>query len=831
ILDQLEPGTALYNIPATFRLLGPVDAAALEQSFSEILRRHATLRTRFITSNGVAAQVIDPAATIVLARGDLSSLPADVRQAEVQRLIQLEGRQPFDLATGPLLRCTLLKLADQEHLLLLTMHHIVSDGWSMGVLIRELVALYTAFSNSEESPLPQLPIQYSDYALWQREWLSGDVLDRQVDYWKRRLQGAPPVLELPTDWPRPPARTFDGAHLSLRLPAALSESLRLLSRKAGGTLFMSLLAAFKILLARTAAQDDIVVGTPIAGRNRAETEHLIGFFLNTLVLRTDLGDNPSFEELLSRVRETTLGAYAHQDLPFEKLLDELRPERDLSHTPLFQVFFNMLNLPDMRIDLPGLTTEALASAEIGSKFDLTLYAQDQRAEIALTLVYNANLFRASRMQEMLAQLQHLLEQIAATPDAPIGSYSLVTPSAQPLLPDPTVPLDATWHGAVHTLFAQHARRTPQQIAAIDPLGEWRYAELNARANQIAHFLISGGIQPEDVVAIYSYRSAALVCAVLGVLKAGAAYTILDPAYPTSRLLDYIEIAQPRGWIALEAAGSLAPELAAFVEAVSCRLQLPQALCTAVHPDLDSQPTSDPGVEVGPDSAAIIAFTSGSTGKPKGIVARHGPLTHFLPWVMQTFGLSETDRYSMISGLAHDPLQRDMFTPLCSGATVCVPQPEAIVTPGQLAAWMRSQNITIANLTPALGQLLTETGGDSHTSDRQIPSLRYAFIVGDVLTMRDVARIRSLAPNVTCVNFYGSTETQRAVGYYLIPTADDRPPTAIEQTRGKEILPLGRGMQDVQVLVLTSSQQIAGIGEVGEIYMRSPHLARGYLGNP
>ncbi|HEY0601529.1 MAG TPA: amino acid adenylation domain-containing protein, partial [Herpetosiphonaceae bacterium] len=833
LLDQFEPNTATYNIPAAVRLRGTLDLAALERTLTTIIERQTSLRTTFKSVDGQSVQVIGPVPFLPLPLIDLRSLPETMREAEAQRMTGEEALRPFDLQYGPLCRFTVLRLDDHDHMLLVTMHHIISDGWSISVFVRELTALYSAFVNNRESPLADLPVQYTDYAIWQRQWLQGEILDQQLGYWRQRLAGAPPVLELPTDWPRPAVRTVDGASIHVSLPADLSSQLRALSRREGTTLFMTLLAAFKVLLARSASQDDIVVGTPIAGRNRAETENLIGFFLNTLVLRTDTGGDPSFKELLGRVRETTLDAYAHQDVPFEKLLDELHPERDLSYTPLFQVFFNMLNLPDMRVELPNLTAETLASAEIGSKFDLTLYAQEQSETIELTLVYNANLFRESRMQELSAQFELLLAQIAATPTASIHSYSLVTPSAQPLLPSPAEPLDATWYGAVHTMFAQQAERGPDRVALIDPLGSWSYAELNARANQIAHSLIDGGIQPEDVVAIYSYRSAALVCAILGVLKAGAAYTILDPAYPTSRLIDYLQVAQPRGWIQLESAGDVPEALAEFMDAqrYCCRLTLPYALQTTAHAELDAQPATNPEVEIGPDNAAIIGFTSGSTGKPKGIVARHGPLTHFLPWLQQTFGLSENDRYSMISGLAHDPLQRDMFTPLCSGATVCVPQPEDIVTPGRLAQWMQQHAITIAHLTPALGQLLTETAAEKENGDHQIPSLRYAFIVGDVLTMRDVARIRSLAPGVTCVNFYGSTETQRAVGYYLIPTSDDRPQTATsEQVRAKEILPLGRGMKDVQVLVLTAGQQIAGIGEVGEIYMRSPHLARGYIGD-
>ncbi len=585
---------------------------------------------------------------------------------------------------------------------------------------------------------------------------------------------------------------------------------------------MTLLAIFQVLLYHYTGQEDLVVGTPIANRNRADIEGLIGFFVNALVLRTDLSGDPSFRDLLGRVREVTLGAYAHQDLSFDRLIEELSPERSLSHTPLFQVFFNMVNLPEQRSEWSGLTVDIFWPREIGSKFDLTLYVHDFNEGIQLELVYNADLFDQARMLEMLRQFEYLASQVIKS-DEKITRFSLVTPTVQTILPDPTEPLSDRWEGSVQNIFSQQARRIPEQLAVVDALESVSYKELDIRSNQLANYLRICGIKSGDIIAIYGHGSASLVWAVLGILKAGAAFLMLDPAYPASRLIEYLEGAKVRGWFHIKAAGALPVELEEFLATSTCccRLEFPvdaQNLLVAYSPD-------DPGIVVGPDDLACVTFTSGSTGRPKGILQRHGPLSHFLPWQKQRFNLKETERYSMLSGLAHDPLQREIFTPLCLGGTICIPSPENIGVPGWLAQWVHLEKINVAHLTPAMMQLLTQVAPETVASSFEIPSLRYAFTVGDVLTKHDVSRLQKLAPLVICVNFYGSTETQRAVGYFVVP---DREYSDQSQKKSKGIIPLGQGFQDVQLLVLNRVQELAGIGELGEIYVRSPHLARGYL---
>ena len=806
LLERLDPGTAAFNMSAAVRLTGTLNVPALERSINEVVRRHESLRTTFAEIDGEPVQTIASNVEVLLPVIELNQV------TELDRLIRADAQTPFSLSDGPLLRTTLVRISTSEHVLLLSMHHIVSDGWSVGVLIRELMSLYSAYLAGTHPVLAELPIQYADFALWQRERLKGEVGRELIDYWKRQLASPLPVLELPDDHPRPAVQTYRGARCGARLSNELGEALRRVSRGEGATLYMTLLAAFKTLLLRQTQQEDVVVGTPIAGRNQAGLENLIGFFINTLVLRTDLSGNPTFRELLARVREVTLGAYAHQELPFEKLLEELQPERSLSHTPLFQVYFNMLNFPVTEIELPGLSAALLAPPEVESKFDLTVYVKDDADGIGCDLVYNADLFSSERMAETLEQYIYLLEQIVKRSDARLDEFSLVTRNATMVLPDPTAALSDEWIGSVPERFSTHARRAPFNLAVMDQHETWNYGDLDARSSQLAHHLIAGGVTPGDRVAIHAHRSAPLVWALLGVLKAGGAFVILDPAYPAAHHVACMEVAQPRAWIQLEAAGELSPTLAAHLDTagVQCRVVLPRR--TLADP-FSEYATKAPDVRLGPDDLAYVAFTSGSTGRPKGVLGRHGSLSHFLPWLERTFGLDESDRFSLLSGIAHDPLHRDVFTPLQLGASVCIPNPEEIPVPGRMAEWMKRENISVAHLTPAMGQLLTEGEADPVTS------LRYVFLVGDVLTRRDVARLRSMAPNVTCINYYGSTETQRAVSYHVV-----------RDQAGKEILPLGHGIADVQLLVLTTRNQLCGVGEPGEIFLRSPHIALGYLGD-
>ncbi|HLM57775.1 MAG TPA: amino acid adenylation domain-containing protein, partial [Pyrinomonadaceae bacterium] len=539
--------------------------------------------------------------------------------------------------------------------------------------------------------------------------------------------------------------------------------------------------------------------------------------------------DPDFRELLRRVRETALGAYTNQDVPFEHLLEALQPERDLSRTPLFQVFFNMLNFAEAVAEFPGLSAELLPATEVEAKFDLTLYVEEHDRRLKFDFVYNASLFSRERVAEMGEQLRQLLSAVTEWPEAGIESLSLITPAAEKLLPHPTLQLRPTWNGAVQTQFAAQARRAPQQAAVVDRRETYSYQELDERSNQLARYLLAHSVGPQDVVVVYGHRSAPLILALLGILKAGAAFIVLDPAYPPARLLGYLSTTRPKGWINVAEAGTPDETLREYADALSFGLRLgARAEDVGGRDGLADYPADECGVEVSPEDMAYISFTSGSSGRPKGIVGKHGSLAHFAPWAARVFGIGEADRFSMFSGLSHDPLHRDVFAPLQLGATVCIPDPEDMGVPGRLAGWMNEQGITVSNLTPAMGQVIGQAV--SETRSFELPALRQVFFVGDVLTRRDVSRLRQLAPATAIVNLYGATETSRAVGHYVVPREAEAAPAADKSENvylEKEILPLGRGISEVQLLILNAAGRRAGIGELGEIYFRSPHIAKGY----
>lgn len=830
-LDQMNQGNSAYLIATAHRLRGSLDAEILQQSVQALVLRHASLRTVFPAQDGRPVQKVQEPEDVCcyLVQKDLCAIQEREQTSVVVDYAEDLLRRPMDLAQGPLLHIHLLRLAAEEYALILVVHHIVADGWSLHIFYHELAALYNDFVHQRQSQLEPLAIQFADYAIWERRWLQGSLAQNELSYWQCQLSGAPTVLELPTDSPRPPVQTYAGASLTLHVTGELTDSLDALSQREGVTLSMTLLAAFAILLSRYTGQEDILVGTPTAGRDRRELEDLIGLFLNILVIRTKLSDNPMIRDVLKNIRETTLEAYAHQHVPFEQLLNHMHIERDLSRTPLFQVFFNMLNFPDRRMDFSGIATEGIPLPMTTSKYDMTLYIEKQKQGLRIDLAYNADLFHVERMRELLGQFNTLLAQMLRT-ETRLADLSLVTSEARSVLPDPQEPLSAAWKGSVHDLLACQACRVPDRIAVADQWESITYAELERRSTLLAQRLHQQGIGNSDVVAVYAHRNAVLTWAVFGVLKAGAALLILDPAYPPARLITYLRLAEARFLLTIpegECGTKLPRELDEYISdqpGGSC-LYLARAMFAAEAQSAARPPQDSQVAAVGPDDIAFITFTSGSTGQPRAVQQRHGPLTHFLEWQQQRFELEEQDRYSMFAGLAHDPLQREIFTSLCLGATLCIPATEKMGIPSVLVEWMHQQQVTIAHLTPAMMQLLTQCIASESSASYRIPSLRCAFTVGDALTGRDVARLLLLAPHVTCVNFYGSTETQRAVGYYIVPRPQSQSDDGIRA--GKEVIPLGKGFPDAQLLILNQGGQLAGVSEVGEIYLRSPHLAKGY----
>jgi amino acid adenylation domain-containing protein len=639
------------------------------------------------------------------------------------------------------------------------------------------------------------------------------VLERQLEYWRAKLVGAPALLELPTDRPRSPLHGTSGAYVATALPVELADKLRTLSRDVNATLFMTLLAGFKALLSRYARSDDIVVGTPTAGRTRPELEELVGFFVNTLALRTDLSGDPTFRELVARVRETSLGAYAHQDLPFEKLVEDLRPERDLSHNPIFQVFFNLDNITEGRMKMAGLEVESVGLSQVRTKFDLTLYVAERVSGIQLKLVYSTDLFDEATAERILEQLQVLLERAADAPDLPLGAISLRTPRDRRVLPDPAAPIASPVDvGAIFDPFVGLAAVRPDALAVEDTHVALTYGELDRASNRLANSLLELGLERAQTVAVLANPSADLLVALLGVLKAAGAFLVLDPEYPPQRLARMVASASPALLLdAYEDPGATA---------AICALLPPDTSLATLRlddPRVARASQAVPPVTVSAADRAYIAFTSGSTGAPLAVSGRHGPVAHFLDWHAGSFDFHPGDRFSLLSGLSHDPLLRDVFAPLSVGASLHVPPPDARRRAGALADWARDVGITVAHLTPATAELLCIA------ADGETLALRWACFGGDRLRYGDVHRLCAIAPACRVVNFYGATETPQAAGFHLV----ERP----EERAAFEPVPIGRGIDAVDLLVMGPGGAPCAVGEPGEIWVRTHYLTDGYLGAP
>ncbi len=548
-LDQLEPGSAAYNLSIALELRGPLHLPTLEQSLNAIVQRHDTLRTTFATIEVPAEQIIAATLHVTLPVVDLQHLPVAEREVAMRRLATAEAQRPFDLRQGPLVRATVVRLGEAVHVLLVTMHHIISDGWSLRVVMQELGSLYAAFAAGQPSPLAELPIQYADFTVWQQQGWQGEALDTQLTYWREQLAGAPPVLDLPTDRPRSPLQTYRGTRQELTLSASLTQALKVLSRQAGATLFMTLLAAFKTLLYRYTGQDDLVVGTPIAGRHRVEIEPLIGLFVNVLTLRTDLSGMPSFRELLRRVQAVALGAYAHQELPFEKLVEALQPERNMSYSPVFQVMLVLQNTPSPVLELPGLTVRLLEVDRETVQFDIVLPATERDAGLHIAVRYNTDLFDAVTMTRLLGHWQTLLQGLVAAPDQAIAQLPLLTAAErqQVLLEWNATEAAYPREQCLHELVQAQVARTPDTAAVVCGNAQLTYGELNRRANQLAHYLRRLGVGPEIRVGLCLERCPELLVGLLGILKAGGAYVPLDATYPAERLAFMMEMPRSRCW--------------------------------------------------------------------------------------------------------------------------------------------------------------------------------------------------------------------------------------------------------------------------------------------
>src|ERR1051325_1237905 len=756
-LDQLEPGSSFYNLPAAVRFHGQLNIATLERTLNEVIRRHEVMRTAFDIVGEQPVQIIAPSMTLSLPVVDLSGLPLEEREAEARRLIIEDSRRPFDLTRGPLVRSSLLLLSEDEYVWLLTMHHIISDEWSTGVLIRELADIYLAYRDGQPSPLAELPIQYADFAHWQREWLQGEVLDTQLGYWRKQLAGAPAILELPTDRPRPPVQTYSGGRAYFSVPLEVKEQLTALARREGATLFMTLLAAFKVLLSRYTGQEEIVVGTPIAGRNRAELEPLIGFFVNTLVLRTDVGGELGFREVLGRVREGALGAYAHQDLPFEKLVDELQPERDMSRTPLFQAMFVLQTASREQIDLPGLQLSAAKGSEnTTAKFDLTLAMAEARDELGGALEYNTDLFDASTIERMLAHFRMLLEAVAQSPQQSISSLPLLSADerTQLLRQSNQAGGDYRTSQCLHELFEARAQQTPSAVALNFEEQQLTYAQLNERANQLAHHLLSLSLPPEALVAICLQRGIEMVVCMLAALKAGAAYLPLDPAYPQERLSFMLE--DSRASVLIGEQSLLAGGIAGDIQTIAIDSEWEQ---------IEQQQAENPGCLVTAQQLAYVIYTSGSTGRPKGVMVTHSNVTRLFAATAEQFSFDDKDVWTLFHSYAFDFSVWEMWGALLHGGRLVVVPYLVSREPEAFYRLLEGEQVTVLNQTPSAFRQLQQAEQRLNREEIGL-ALRAVIFGGEALDLR------SLEPWMTrhgderpqLINMYGITETTVHVTY-------------------------------------------------------------------
>ncbi|HEU4561479.1 MAG TPA: amino acid adenylation domain-containing protein, partial [Longimicrobium sp.] len=814
-LDRLAPGSSIYNIPVAWRLGGALDEAALERALGEIVRRHETLRTTFAEVDGEPVQVIAPFGGFALPVEDLSESSGADREAAAMRIAGEEARRPFDLSAGPLFRAVLLRLGDEEHALLLCMHHIVTDGWSLGVLFRELSTLYEAYREGRKSPLPELPVQYADHAVWQREQLEGESLARQLSYWKERLAGAPKVLELPTDRPRPAVRTHRGGTLVTELSAEVLERLQALGQSEGATLYMTLLGAFQVLLGRYVGSDDVVVGSSIAGRTRGEVEELIGLFINSLVLRTDLSGDPSFREVLRRVREVTLGAYENQDVPFEKLVAELQPERSLSHSPLFQVSFSLNNpdgpgsgpASDPGPGLPGLRTGPASAESETVKFDLGLaFVKDARG-LTAALSYSSDLFDESTIRRMLGHLERVLEQVVADGEVRLSRLRLLGEAERHrmLVEWNQAEVEVPAELCLHHLFEAQAARTPHAEAVVHEGERLTYAELNARANRLAHHLRTLGVGPDVRVGICAKRSSELVVGVLGVLKAGGAYVPLDPSYPVERLAHMLADSAP-------AAVLTHASLRDRVESAT----VPVLELDAAAPEWADRPATNP--ERGaltPAHLVYVTYTSGTTGRPKGVPNPHRASVNRLHWMQERHGLGVGEGVLQNSSFSFDASVFEIFWPLAVGARVVLPRPDGHRDPEYLIGLISGEGVSTAYFVCSMLQLFVEYEGVERCT-----GLARVLCGGEALSPALAERVRERLPRVRLHNLYGPTESAVSVSGPVSGAGD-----AVVS------VPIGRPVPNVRVYLLDEWGEPVPVGVAGELYVGGAQLARGYLDRP
>ena len=780
-LDQLAPGSPFYNQNIALRLDAPYPPALLERALNEIVRRHESLRTVFENVDGQPVQVVLPSLEVTVHVTDLSHLPEAEREAEAFRHATAEARAPFDLAQGPLLRVKLVGLGASDALLLLTLHHIVSDGWSIGVLFREIATLCEAYERNAPSPLPPLALQYADYAVWQREWLRGEVLDTQLAWWRQQLHSLP-RLDLPLDHPRPELPSFQGAFHPVELPEHLVIVLRSLGQRDSTTLFMTLLTAFQIVLGRYAGQDDIVVGVPVANRDRAEVEALIGCFVNTLVMRADLSGNPTFREALRRVKESALGAQAHQGVPFEKLVQDLHPERDTSRNPLFQVTFQLFNPPSDVFSQSDFDMHPMLVQRGTANVDLAFDLYEIGDRVGGVIEYSTDIFDASTIERLAAHFIGLLESVAADPEAPLAAHGLLSEDERRRVLDQFNATASRYplHQRIDQLFFQQVAATPERTALVFEDTAVTYAALAHDVERLAARLTAAGARPGAIVAVSLDRSPDLACALLAVLRTGAAFVALDPSLPAQRLAFLIGDSGASLLLDKESLAALAPETAA--------------------------------ADVPVDALTCLMYTSGSTGEPKAVALPHRALVNQLFWMQSRFPIGAADSTLWKYSISFDTALLELFLPLCFGARLVIARPGGQYDPSYLLSLVEQHGITVLDTVPAMLEALID-----NPRFRRCSSLRRIFSGGEVLTPELVRRCLDALP-VTLHNMYGPAEATITA-------------TCHDCARDGDTVPIGKPIANLRAYVLDQTGQPAAIGARGQLYLAGDGLALGYWRRP
>lgn len=807
-LGQLGLVGVAYNVPVAVRLSGALREPALEQSFEELVRRHESLRTRFVTQDGVPYQIVEAPGAVGLQRVDLSHIiDSQEKERQLRELMRHEQLHQFDLCEGSPWRAVLIKLGASDHALVLTMHHIVVDGWSLEILLNELSVLYAASVRGQPSPLSEPTLQYADYATWHRQWLQEEVMRDQLSYWVERLREAPSQLQLPTDRPRPALESFKGAALSFDLPATLSRALKKLGRTEEATLFMVILTAYSVLLSRWSGQRDIVVGSPIAGRRHREVEGVIGLFVNMLALRIEVAAKLTFRQLLGRVKAVTLGAYAHQDLPFEALVKELRPDRDLARQPIIQVVLALENYQEEGIELPEITATRIDRECVNTHFDLTLYLSETRGSISGLFEYATDLFDRLTIERMAGHLQTLLEAIVINPDGLVDQLPLLTADEQHHLVVQwnQTTADHPRGRCVHELFREQAKRTPRAIALVQDHRQVTYEELEARSNQLGHYLRSLGVGPEVIVGLYVERSVEMLTGMLGILKAGGAYLPLDPTYPNERLNFMLKDSSVSLLLTQTGlAGKLADHLARAV------------VLDKGWESIASASTEPPEKGVNPQALAYVIYTSGSTGTPKAVGMPHEPLCNHMAWMIEHFGFSSSDVVLQKTPLSFDASVWEVFAPLLCGARLILARPDGHRDPAYLCRTILKEQVSILQLVPSILRVLV-----AEPEFERCRSLKGLFSGGESLSTQLKDRMLDCL-DVRLHNLYGPTEACIQTVVHSCGRGD---------INGAVSVPIGRPVRNTQLYVLDARMQPVPIGVPGELYIGGVQVGRGYLGRP